>query len=344
MAATIKEIAIRAGGSEGTVDRALNNRSGISERTKEKVLAIAKELNYEPNHLASCLATGKTKTIGVVCADIGNQFFSSLIEEIERVAYENGYFINLILTRGNVDKELDGLRYFERRRVDGIIIFPIGAGKEYDAELNKIKVPIVTIYNKISDKYVYVGADFRQIMRNAVSFLVNKGYTKILYLEGYKIPKNVAPPGINVEVIRKGKQVTLNNYTMHERYKGYEEGIKDERLFGPLVYRLEQMDEMVEIIKDKNERVAVLCAYDKLAIRAMDVLRQRGIETPRDVGIMGFDNIEMLDLISPRLASVDCGIKEIGRKAFGILLREIEGGKNIENCITGYSFVEGESL
>ena len=74
ISATIKDIALRCGVSEGTVDRALNGREGIKKETKEKILQAAKEMGYRPNHLASCLARGSSKTIGVVCAGLDNPF------------------------------------------------------------------------------------------------------------------------------------------------------------------------------------------------------------------------------------------------------------------------------
>ena len=111
MSATIKDIASLCGVSEGTVDRALNNRYGISEKTKAKVLEAARSLHYHPNNAARALATGSTMTISIVCFELHNNFFPQLIDSIERQAKENGYFINLILTHMDQAKERQGLDY-----------------------------------------------------------------------------------------------------------------------------------------------------------------------------------------------------------------------------------------
>ena len=92
---TIKELAKACGVSEGTVDRAVNNRSGIKESTKKRILEMAEQMDYRPNHLAKSLATGITKTLGIVSVDLSNNFFALLVESIEQTAREHGYFVNL---------------------------------------------------------------------------------------------------------------------------------------------------------------------------------------------------------------------------------------------------------
>jgi len=326
--ATIKDIAKACGTSEGTVDRALNNRGGIKKETKEKILQVAKELDYRPNHLASCLAKGSTKTIGVVCAGLRNAFFSSLVEEIERTAHENGYFITLILTYNSRDKELEGIRFLAERQVDGIIIFPIGQGPELEKELLKTKLPIVTVYNRISEKFVHVDVDGRQIMRSAVSQIVEKGYRRIAYLDlGHDVMED------------EGK----NRYSLNQRRQGYLDGVEDERLEA-VIYSEFKEEELLEFINREGGKPAILCPFDNVAIRTLNIMRKNGISVPGQVGIMGFDNIPILDSITPRLYSVDCGMRTLGRKTVSILLRRIDGDTDVSDCVTGYTFIEGESL
>lgn len=128
MSVSIKEIARMCGVSEGTVDRALNNRSGIKEETKKRILETAEKMNYHPNHLAKSLATGCTKTIGVVCFNIIDSFFSSLIEVIENTAKEQGYFIMLILTKNNKEKELEAINTIYRKKGGRAYIVPCRKG------------------------------------------------------------------------------------------------------------------------------------------------------------------------------------------------------------------------
>jgi LacI family transcriptional regulator len=138
---TIKEIAKQCGVSEGTVDRAINGRPGIKESTRQHILEIANELKYSPNRVAQSLATGKTRSIGIICFDLYNNFFTTLIDIIEAEAKSKGYFVNLVLTHGDINKELDGVRYLAERRIDGIIIFPVGKSIKYIEYLKSLKIP-----------------------------------------------------------------------------------------------------------------------------------------------------------------------------------------------------------
>lgn len=329
MAGSIKEIARICGVSEGTVDRALNNRPGIKEATKQRVLEVARELNYHPNHLARCLATGCTKTIGVVCLDICDSFFSSLINVIEDVAKENGYFVTLIITRSDVDTEIEGIRYLADRKVDGIILFPIAKGKDYSEMLKKLNIPVVTIYNRISSDFCHIDVDCKQIMKKAVSYIRKKGYEKIAY----------------IDVGRMYMDERKNVYSFAERRQGYIEGIKEEGLQEKIFYGFKE-DEILDYITENkgSEKRAILCAYDTFAVRTMSMCRKNKLLVPNDVGLMGFNNMYILDHIYPRIYSVDCNIEEIGKSAFKLLFDKMNGEAGMGDIVVPYTFVEGESL
>ena len=311
------------------MDRALNDRPGIKKETKERILQAAKELGYRPNHMASCLARGSSKTIGVVCAGLGNPFFSSFVEAIERIAYENGYYLNLILTHGSPEKEMEGINYLAGRQVDGLIMIPLGQGEAYEQALLQFHIPIVTVYNRISEKFTHVDVDGRLIMRDAVHRMAEKGYRRIMYLDlGYE----------------KSLAANKNRYSLNQRRFGYLDGMQQERLGEPVI-RMDYEWEPIEQFISKGEgKPAILCPFDAVAIHVLNLMTQHGISVPAQVGIMGFDNISILDSISPRIASVDCEIKNLGNKAFSALLQMIHGDKTVRDYVTAYTFVEGESL
>lgn len=329
MAVRIKDIAIKCGVSEGTVDRALNDRGGIKKETKELILKTAKEMNYQSNHLASCLAKGRTMNIGVVCAGLTNTFFAQLIEEIERMASANGYFITLILAHDDIKRELEGIRYLANRQVDGLIIFPIGKGKEYEEEIAGYNIPIVTIYNRVSDKFIHVDVDCRQIMKDAVSKIKAKGYQRVVYMDPF---------------YDREELMWQNRYSLNQRRQGYLDGIKEEGLGEPVIFTEYEMQTIRKILDAEAGKTAILCPFDNVAIRLLHMLKDDGIRVPLDVGIMGFDNVPMLEHITPKICSVDCGIQNLGRRAFQVLLQLIEGKTDICDCVTGYTFTEGESL
>lgn len=328
MPVTIREIANYCNVSEGTVDRALNNRAGISAKTKERILAAARELDYKPNILAQCLATGSTKTIGVVCGGLSNRFFTSLIEAIERNAGQHGYFISLVLSHNSPSKELEGIHYLARRQADGIIIFPVGYGKAYERELEQLNIPIVTLYNRISASFTHVDTDCRKIMREAVQKIVSKGYKDIVYMDIKNCPSS---PDEN-----------MNFFSLDERCAGYKEGMEQAGLKHHI---LNSYDESILLsLPDASAHTAILCPYDVLAIRIVNLYRKMGIHIPSQIGIMGFDNIDMLENITPRINSVDCNTEKLGEIAFSILLEKMAGKYTGKDVTIDYKFTEGESL
>ena len=97
-------------------------------------------------------------------------------------------------------------------------------------------------------------------------------------------------------------------------------------------------------LQEGSGKPAILCSFDNLAIRVLNMLRSHGVSVPEEVGVMGFDNIPILDSISPRLCSVDCEIKDLGKKAFSALLQLINQDDTVCDYVTSYTFTEGESL
>ncbi len=328
MPVTIREIASYCNVSEGTVDRALNNRTGISSKTKERILAAAKELDYKPNLLAQCLATGSTKTIGVVCGGLSNRFFTSLIEVIERNAGQNGYFISLVLSHNSPSKELEGIHYLARRQTDGIIIFPVGYGAAYEHELEQLNIPIVTLYNRISKSFTHVDINCREIMRKAVQRIAARGYNNIVYMD--------------VKGCNGSGNKNMNFFSLDERCAGYKEGMALEGLKCNI---MDTYDEKLLLsLPYASLRTAVLCPYDVLAIKTASLYRKHGIQIPSQIGIMGFDNIDMLENITPLINSVDCNTEKLGETAFSILLDKIAGKYTGKDVTIDYKFTEGESL
>ncbi|WP_199619969.1 LacI family DNA-binding transcriptional regulator [Paenibacillus alkalitolerans] len=132
MGVTLKDIANICGVSPGTVDRALNNRPGISTKTKKKILKVAVELNYQPDHRARSLARGKTMTIGVILFDLHNRSFAQMANAIEAKSRELGYFVDLALSDKDPDKEKKLIGRMINRKVDGLILFSVNFGESFD--------------------------------------------------------------------------------------------------------------------------------------------------------------------------------------------------------------------
>lgn len=331
VSATIKDIAQACGVSVGTVDRALNNRGDIRPATKERILEAAAALHYKPNRIAQSLATGATMTIGVLCFDLYNNFLAALIDGIEASAKEKGYFLNLILTHGDAEKEVEGLQYLADRRVDGILIFPVGHGARYLWLLNSLHIPVVSIYNRISEDFAYVGVDDRRVMSDAVVYLAERGYRRVVYVDTHF-----------TQSLERGDNI----YTLKERRAGYCGGLARARLNHPPVFwEGRDFDRMFrEGDYLTGPKTAFLCINDVYALALLDYCRQRGIQVPGEVGIMGYDNIDILRYVSPRLTTVEYDVGLLGKRLFDALYTQMTSGKKPENCLLDYRIVEGATV
>lgn len=333
MRVTIEDIAKKCGVSVGTVDRALNHRTGISIKTKQRILEVVKEMGYLPNHAARSLATGTMMTIGIICFDLYNNFFPMLIDTIEAKAKEKGYFINLILSHKNFETESEGIDYLFSRQVDGIILFPIGIGEKYIEKLMKINIPIVTIYNKLSPDFSFVGLDDFQVMSDAVEYIYKKKYEKIIYL---------------TPSITKQENKGLNTYILKQRRNGYEEkmrqlGMADQSIVfegSPLSSSIPEIRSIIQ----QNSKTAILCVCDSYALQTMHLLKTVHLEAPVHYGIMGCDDIDLLDLISPRLTTVKYSVRNMGDTIFNVLFDLIQNNTKTEEHLLSHEIVEGQTI
>ncbi|MET1032237.1 LacI family DNA-binding transcriptional regulator, partial [Domibacillus tundrae] len=327
MRVTIKDIAAICGVSAGTVDRALNNRTGISEKTRNKVLKVAKEMNYQPDFTARSLVMGKTMTLGVVLFDLYNRSFAQLMNAIEQKARELGYFVYITLTDKNPENERTCIEYLINRKVDGIILFTVNQGKEFDTYLSKFHTPIVTIFNYISSNWEYVGIHERQAMKEAVDYIASKEYKQFIY---------VSPP-----LAYAGKS---NIYTQEERFIGFMEGIQLNKSIPPLVLKdADYLKKLKTYSFDPAEKTAIVCSTDLYALEVMNLLKERNIAIPEQAGVMGFDDIDMLKYISPRLTTVKFPIVQIGEKAVESIVNKIERDAYISVPLLGHEIIRGES-
>src|SRR5690606_17222547 len=296
MKVTIKDIANVCGVSAGTVDRALNNRTGISEKTKNKILKVAEELNYRPDYTARSLVMGKTKTIGVVLFDLYNRSFAQLISAIEVRARKLGYFVYVNFSEKNKKDEMECIDFLVNRKVDGIILLTVNKGEQFESYLKKLNVPIITIFNLVSENWEFIGVRERQATADAIDYIVSKKrYQKFIY---------ISPP-----LAYLGQ---TNIYTQEERLNGLLEGLKRNNIkTKPIIIKnREYIKELEKESFIENERVAIICSTDHYALEVMNFLKEKQINIPEQVGVMGFDDIDMLKYVSPRLTTVKYPIEE----------------------------------
>lgn len=337
MTATSKIIAGICGVSQGTVDRALHNRSGISEETKNHILKVADELGYRPHLLAKGLQSGETKTIGIIVFDLAHSFFTQLVTELILNLKKQEFFTYVSITNKDSTSEWECLSHLVDLHVDGIILCPINKGPDYVKRLELLDIPIVTVGNSLEHQsFPFVGIHDQVAIIDMVRLIHSRGYRKIIY---------VSPP--------ESGNKTINDYGLSTRLNGF-------RLAMEMFYR----DQSPTIIRGKDylnqiegylptiltsEKTVLLCHNDHYAIRVMELLHHKGIKIPDQVGLMGFDNIDTLQYIKPRLTTVDYHIDKIGEIVVDKILEQIarKREKSFTNCHDAFiehSIIDGESI
>lgn len=327
MPVTTKDIARICGVSRATVDRALNNKLYIKEEVKERILKVAQELGYQPDLLARSLVKGKTKSLGVVVFDVNNRFFAQMVNTIEMRAKKAGYFIYITLSEKEPQMEKELIRHLTARRVDGVILSPINKGAAFDEFLKKQGLPIVAISNRISGQWPFVGLNDAKAAKLGAEYIKNKGYRQIIYL---------APP----LVAKKD-----NIYAQEKRLEGFLESFNDDSTTEYITIASQDYLNMLDgLIARTDKKTAVFCSSDVFALKVLIHLKESGKRVPQDIGLMGFDNIDTLKYVSPRLTTICNPIEEMAVKAVECLFDQIEGRPVSMSQLLEPHIIEGESL
>ena len=327
MAVTTKDIAERCNVSRTTVHRAFNNTGRISEETRKFILDTAEEMGYKPDLLATSLKKGRTGNIGVVVFDVKNQYFAEMLNTLDLEAQRRGYSVNISLHEKKEKQEHDMLQRLAGFRVEGIILSPVSKGSEFGEFIHEFNIPVVIIGNKIDSDIPYVGIDERSAAMEAVETIARKGYEEIYF---------ICPP---LEDIEKE-----NVYSHVERQEGFLAKVNELNLNGHVIGKWNYLDDIDRLVDKANNRVAFFCSGDLYALDIMKHLRKRNLTAGKDYGIMGFDNIDMLDYITPRLSTIDNGVRDVSTKAVEVMFDLIDGTEVQQETIIPYTIVGGETL
>lgn len=267
------QLAKLCGVSQGTVDRALNDRPGISPQTKQKILDAAKAYGYRPNIHARSISGGKSMLLGIVVFDIQNEYFSDLLMGIEDACRQRGYSTVVMFTHKDPERELACIDSLYRMYMDGIVLCPINRGEDFEKYLHSLEIPIVTVGNRL-DTFPHIGIDDYEAMAEVVRQAAGKGYRQLLY------PCPALDPA-------------QNTWAQSRRLKGFLDtadalGLQHRVLTG------QQLPEL----HATREKTAVICPTDLYALRLLSTARARGW------GITGFDDLRLIGTLGLSLDSV----------------------------------------
>lgn len=318
MKMTIKDIASRAQVSTATVSNVLTKKKYVSPELSQRVLDVIKETNYSPNTYARSLKINKSYRIGVHVPDITNPFFSEIVKYIHEAANRGGYQIELCISNDDAGEEKRLLDSFLVNGVDGVINI---APKMREEALNEYEgMPMVIVDRPAfpaNDSMAFVYADNFLGAEAVASYFVKKKYRKFLCFMG------------SIDEIPNARK-RLDGFIFGLQRGGYKK--EDCRIyFGDFSFDSGYaiMEQFLATDWNRDERYAAFVGSDIMAWGAMEALKTHKLKVPRDMGIVGYDNIYFSNFIFPKLTTVENPTKELGIHAIHLILEAIEGNKQL---------------
>jgi DNA-binding LacI/PurR family transcriptional regulator len=315
--ATLSDVAREAGVVAMTASRAINGSGYVSQEVRERVLVVARKLNYRPNMLARSLKGQRLKAVGIMLPDIANPFSAELVEGMKDVLEPEGYTPFIALAGRGVDHEREGLQSFVDHRVDGLLVATLrtDAGDDLLRDLSGQGIPMVTVGREVMGMQMdCVTADHWQGGFDVTMHLIELGHRLIGFVG-----------------------IAADDALRLRRYQGYlaalnKAGLKigSEYTVGPVhapafATQDDGYDGMMRLAKLDAPPTAVLARNDSAAIGVLRAAHTLGMKAPDDLSVAGFDNIPLAAFWTPALTTVAQPIREQGKLAARILLDKIEG-------------------
>lgn len=334
---TIRDVAKQAGVSVASVSYAINDIDKINSETRERILKVIEEMKYKPSLTARCLSNGNSKLIGITLplTESGdapemllkNPFFGEFISGVESITRKEGY--DILFTGVETDEQCRD--WIQRRKLDGIIMLGMYP-KSFFVEVKKLGIPIV-----LTDAYEDYAKEFHRVMLEdeigsyqAVRYLLEKGHRKIAFVTG------------SIE------HSPLNR----KRYQGYQRALQEAGIEVKPEYFLEYpvsfqggCQAAMEIMQTKCDVTAIFAIADIMAIGMLKAFRENGREVPQDYSIIGFDDIQFDEYVTPGLTTMHQDSAQKGKISAEIILEDVKHGcSKGKTVVLKPTLVERESV
>jgi LacI family transcriptional regulator len=314
---TIKDVANLCGVSPAVISRVINNDPTlvIKDETRESVLRTVTELDYKPNYMARGLRTKKSGMVGLMLLDFTNPFSGQLIRGVQDALENSGMFCMLCETKEESDVERKWVELLHDRQIEGLII---ATAKQND--------PIISILEKLNIKYVMatrmtqnsnapsVLYDTYKGISLAMEHLIKLGHTKIAHITGHI---NTTPGILRMQAytdsLKKHGLPVRKEFITQANFLGNSGG-----------------EAMKDLLQLKECPTAVIACNDAVAISAIQTMKEAGFVIPRDISIIGYQNIPYSKDVDPPLTTIDTHTAEVGHKA-AMMLLDLINGNELEN-------------
>lgn len=309
----IKEVAKLAKVSTATVSRTINGSDKVSARTAERVQKAIKELNFYPNTHARTLVSGRSRMLGLIISDITNPFFPELVKHFEDQAVQKGLEVIIANTDYKPKRMAECVRRMLERKVDGAAIMTSEADPSLLTELVRRDIPMVFMDTGTSSaRTANITIDYSQGIQEALQHLFSLNHKRIAFISG---PLNLQSAKRRLEAFLSGMKARGLTPEPELIEKG------DHRIEGGI-------SAMRNLLRLKEPPTAVIASNDLTAIGALGTIHDAGLEVPRDISLIGFDDISFARLTQPPLTTILLSRSQLAITALAALEKLIrrEGG------------------
>lgn len=313
---SLKDLSKALGVSIATVSRALNNSHEVSKEMKEKVQALARELNYRPNPFAQSLRKEAPRIIGVVVPDLVTHYYAAVLDGIEDYARQHGYSVFSSNSHESTMLEEEAIDTFVSMHVEGIVACLAQDTEDYYhfEEIHRMGIPLVFFARTcLPDLFSSVVADGDVAAQKATQHLIETGSRRIAFIGGPN----------HLDMVRRRKH-------------GYLEALRDNHL--PIDRSLvvcgkigfaKARQAALDLLQRPDRPDAILAFNDTITYAAFDAIKSLGLRIPEDVAIIGFTDDERASFTTPKITAIADQARLQGQKACELLLRAIQGDKKI---------------
>jgi LacI family transcriptional regulator len=328
-AGNIRDVARKTGLSTATISRVMNGATNVSTATRERVLAACKELAYVPNPAARTLTTKKSKTIAAIIPTIENTVFAKFISTIEQALSERGYSLVIAISNASVEQELAAVDKLLGMGAEAFILTGATHSEELYDRFERRNVPFIlmSIWYKDFIKPL-VGYDNFALAKRGVEYLVAHGH------------RNIAALHSSVDI----------NDRMHERKNGAQAAGANLIFFETELSVAGGKQATRSILKAINGSIkstrptAIFCFSDVIALGVYFGLMEAKINIPSDISVVGFDNLELSEYMTPALTTINLPARKMGRNVATQLMDMLDHKTPIQpKLLEGY-VVERQSV
>ncbi len=314
--ADILDVAKKAGVSKSTVSRVLNS-GYVSDKTREKVERVMEELQYTPSSFAQNIRTHRTREVAMMIPDPTNTFYMEMFRAVEDVMLENDYMVILCDSKQKTENELKYAEKLRQRNTDGLLYFSQQRIRENEDFFKAFSALTPTIFMDCAfadiEGISCVAMESRSITADVVHYLCRTGRKNIAYIN--------LPKSDNVTLMRcEGYRTGLEECGIRVRPELISQPADNNETLVEVGYRTAE-----ELLTCQPQIDAIMTATDHLAVGVIKYLRKKRLRVPEDVSVIGFDDIDLCEIVQPALTTIRQPIREMGYTAAKMLLKMIRG-------------------